>query len=143
MKFDLHSECELCASSGGEIIWKDGFCRVVLIEDPDYPGFCRVILNDHFKEMTDLTQEDQTRLMRVVFAVEKAIRHAINPYKINLASLGNKTAHIHWHVIPRFEDDKTFPLSIWSDLNKLHQSHPLEGHSIETLKNLINAYLNQ
>jgi hypothetical protein len=38
------SSCELCRESGGEVLGRDGFCRVVLVGDPDYPAFCRVIL---------------------------------------------------------------------------------------------------
>lgn len=63
--------------------------------------------------MSDLPPPDRARMMKVVFAVETALREALNPDKINLASLGNKTPHIHWHVIPRFEHDKHFPNSHW------------------------------
>jgi len=59
--------------------------------------------------MSDLPPMLRARMMKVVFAVETAIREIIQPDKINLASLGNKTPHIHWHVIPRFENDKHFP----------------------------------
>jgi diadenosine tetraphosphate (Ap4A) HIT family hydrolase len=37
----------------------------------------------------------------------------MHPDKINLASLGNMTPHLHWHVIPRHKHDKHFPQSIW------------------------------
>jgi diadenosine tetraphosphate (Ap4A) HIT family hydrolase len=52
--------------------------------------------------------------MRVVFAVESALRELLKPDKINLASLGNMTPHVHWHVIPRFGNDPHFPQSVWS-----------------------------
>jgi diadenosine tetraphosphate (Ap4A) HIT family hydrolase len=34
---------------------------------------------------------------------------------MNLASLGNLTPHVHWHLIPRFADDAHFPGPIWSE----------------------------
>jgi len=34
--------------------------------------------------------------------------------KMNLASLGNMTPHVHWHVVPRFADDRHFPNPIWA-----------------------------
>ena len=46
--------CTLCLQPGGEVLWDDGFARVVLVGDADHPGFCRVILNAHKKEMTAL-----------------------------------------------------------------------------------------
>jgi diadenosine tetraphosphate (Ap4A) HIT family hydrolase len=33
---------------------------------------------------------------------------------MNLASLGNMTPHVHWHVIPRFRDDRHFPTPVWA-----------------------------
>jgi len=105
--------CELCITAGETLLWRDQHCRVILVADADYPGFCRVIWNDHIKEMTDLTVQMRSDLMNTVFAVESAVREVMQPLKINLASLGNMTPHLHWHVIPRFADDKHFPNPIW------------------------------
>lgn len=107
--------CELCDSVGGELLWRNALCRVVLVADPDYPGFCRVILNRHVAEMTDLSAAEREALMQVVFAVEAAVRELLKPDKVNLASLGNVVPHLHWHVIPRFRDDRNFPNPIWGE----------------------------
>jgi diadenosine tetraphosphate (Ap4A) HIT family hydrolase len=105
--------CLLCDEPGGKLLWQDDFCRVVRADEPDHPGFLRVILNAHVKEMTDLQAADQQALMRVVFAAETALREVMAPDKINLASLGNVVPHLHWHVIPRFRDDPHFPNPVW------------------------------
>jgi diadenosine tetraphosphate (Ap4A) HIT family hydrolase len=52
--------------------------------------------------------------MAVVYAVEEAIRATMRPDKMNIASLGNMTPHVHWHVVPRFRDDRHFPTPIWA-----------------------------
>lgn len=106
--------CELCLTTGETLLWRNQYCRVILVEDIDYPGFCRVIWNEHIKEMTDLTMQMRSELMNTVFAVESAVREVMQPEKINLASLGNMTPHLHWHVIPRYIDDKNFPNPIWA-----------------------------
>ena len=106
--------CELCVSNGGKLLWRNAFCRVVSVDDPDYPGFCRIILNRHVAEMTDLADDEQQELMRVVFAVEAVVREVVKPDKINLASLGNMVPHVHWHVIPRWREDRCFPNPIWA-----------------------------
>jgi diadenosine tetraphosphate (Ap4A) HIT family hydrolase len=106
--------CELCDQNGGELLWHDEHCRVVYIDDPDYPGFCRVIWQSHVREMTDLSSAERGHLMSIVFVVEETLRELMKPDKINLASLGNMTPHLHWHVIPRFVDDKHFPAPIWA-----------------------------
>ena len=110
------SSCDLCQPSPHSILWQDDFCRVVLLNDVDYPAYCRVELIAHVKEMTDLAPLSQHRLMNMVFAVEAAMREVINPDKINLASLGNKTPHLHWHIIPRYADDRHFPNSHWGEI---------------------------
>jgi diadenosine tetraphosphate (Ap4A) HIT family hydrolase len=88
---------------------------VVLVDDARYPGFCRVILRRHAAEMSDLAGPEREALMKVVFAVEEALRHTMRPDKVNLASLGNAVPHVHWHVIPRFRDDAHFPTPIWGE----------------------------
>ncbi|BBJ23527.1 HIT family protein [Candidatus Nitrotoga sp. AM1P] len=105
--------CELCQTTSETLLWRSELCRVVLVEDADYPGFCRVIWNRHVKEMTDLNDGEQHALMNVVFAVESTLRVVMQPDKINLASLGNLTPHLHWHIIPRYALDKHFPNPIW------------------------------
>ena len=106
--------CEFCATPGGAVLWQDDFCRVVRADEPRYPGFVRVILGRHAREMTDLTAAERARLMDVVFAVEEVVREAMSPEKMNVASLGNMTPHVHWHVIPRFRDDAHFPSPVWA-----------------------------
>jgi diadenosine tetraphosphate (Ap4A) HIT family hydrolase len=108
-------KCELCERDGGELLWRDTRCRVVHVDEPGYPGFCRVIWGAHVREMTDLSAADSAHLMRVVFAVEQVLRELFRPEKINLASLGNVTPHLHWHVIPRSREDPHFPNPVWGE----------------------------
>ena len=112
------TNCVLCKDElkpeEGQLIWRGDDCRVILVNDPDLPGFCRVIWNRHVAEMTDLSYGERDHLMTLVFAVEEAVRHVMHPDKVNIAALGNMVPHIHWHVIPRFKDDAFFPGSAWS-----------------------------
>jgi diadenosine tetraphosphate (Ap4A) HIT family hydrolase len=136
--------CDLCKPTPHEIMWQDDFCRVVLLNDADYPAYCRVELIAHIKEMTDLEPLERARMMKVVFSVETAVREIIQPDKINLASLGNKTPHVHWHVIPRFSDDKHFPNSHWGNAVRdgLEPNiHALSAASKNDLKTKIKAHV--
>jgi len=105
--------CELCQARASSILWQDARLRVVAVADPDIPAFLRVVWNAHVREMSDLDPADATHLLGVVLAVERALRDALSPHKINLASLGNLVPHMHWHVIPRFEGDAHYPQPIW------------------------------
>jgi len=105
--------CELCHGAGGEILFQHPKLRVVLVDDTLHPGFCRVVWQAHAREMTDLPPADRALFMTAVWQVEQAMRTVLQPQKINLASLGNLTPHLHWHVIARNADDAHFPQSVW------------------------------
>jgi diadenosine tetraphosphate (Ap4A) HIT family hydrolase len=123
--------CELCEAEGGRLILSNECLRVVLVDDPDFPGFARVIWHDHVREMSDLAAGEQERLMQAVFAVERAQRAVLAPDKVNLASLGNVVAHLHWHVIPRFSDDSRFPQPIWSPRTRERSAEALESGRVQ------------
>lgn len=106
--------CTLCAEEGGELVWQGARARVVRVADHDYPGVCRVIWTGHVSEMTDLPSPDRAHLWALISVVETGLRDMLEPDKINLASLGNVVPHLHWHVIPRWRDDRHFPDPIWA-----------------------------
>jgi diadenosine tetraphosphate (Ap4A) HIT family hydrolase len=107
-------DCPLCQDTGGELIWQNDELRVVMVNDPLFVGFVRVVWNEHVSEMTDLSVDQRGLLMETVYLVEEVMRQVLNPTKVNLASLGNMTPHLHWHVIPRFADDVNFPNPVWA-----------------------------
>lgn len=114
-------DCPLCLSSGGQLVWEDGLCRVVRVEGAEgeaFPGYCRVVWRAHVAEMTELDPGSRRHLMNVVYAVEAALRSLVGPDKVNLATLGNMVPHLHWHVIPRWRDDSHFPAAIWASATK-------------------------
>lgn len=125
------TNCPLCKENPkpeeGQLIWRGDDCRVILVNDSDLPGFCRVIWNHHVAEMTDLSYSEREHLMTLVFAVEEAVRQVMQPDKVNIAALGNMVPHIHWHVIPRYQDDAFFPGSAWSQKTQQTPAANLES----------------
>lgn len=107
-------DCLLCTTTGGQLIWENTQLRVIGAADALYLGLTRVIWQPHVREMTDLSDQDRNTLMQAVWTVESVMRQVLRPDKVNLASLGNMVAHVHWHVIPRFRDDAHFPDAIWA-----------------------------
>ena len=133
--------CEFCNGPGGAVLWQNELCRVVRADEPDYPGFVRVILKRHAREMTDLDPAERDGLMAVVFAVEAAVRDTMRPDKMNLASLGNMTPHVHWHVIPRYADDRHFPGPVWAQPRRERATLPERGERAARLAAAIAARL--
>jgi diadenosine tetraphosphate (Ap4A) HIT family hydrolase len=104
--------CELCEPAAAPV-YRDDKLSVIVVDDANYPGFCRVIWNDHVREMSDLADADRLLLNDAVWRLECAVREVMGPDKVNVASLGNVVPHLHWHVLPRYADDVHFPNPIW------------------------------
>ena len=124
----MTSPCPLCAPTGEEILYVSDLYRIIAVNDPGWPGFCRVILNSHAGEMTDLAIEHRSAIMKAVCVTESILRELMHPDKINLASLGNVVPHVHWHVIPRWEDDSHFPDPIWANAKREWSNKPKVDH---------------
>ena len=133
------TDCELCRSDGGTIVLANEWLRVTLVDEPNYPGYVRVIWNEHVREMTELQDDERLRLMRTVFAVEDAQIEVLEPLKINIASLGNMTPHLHWHVIARFADDLHYPQPVWGAPQRTPEEHTLQARRalVDHLRNAI------
>jgi len=116
--------CPLCKTDGEDILFANDLYRIIAVNDPAWPGFCRVILNRHAAEMTDLPIEDRSALMKAVCVTESILRDLMQPDKINLASLGNVVPHVHWHVIPRWQEDSHFPDPIWANTKREWTNKP-------------------
>ena len=133
-------DCPLCIASNEQVVWEDRRCRVIQVDDEAHPGFCRVIWNEHVAEMGDLLPADQRHLLEVVLATERALRDLLQPDKMNLASLGNMVPHLHWHVIPRWRDDRHFPGPIWGQVQR-DASRPHAVVSDDTLRQALRKQL--
>lgn len=133
------ADCELCKSDGGALVVTNEWLRVTLVDQADYPGYARVIWNEHVREMTELDEAQRQRLMKTVFAVESAQREVLAPHKINLASLGNMTPHLHWHVIARFADDLHYPQPVWGTPQRTPDDQTLQSRRalVDRLRDVI------
>ena len=106
--------CVLCDGPGGRLVFEAPKFRVIHAQETGFPGFYRVVWRDHVTEFSDLDAADRTQCMEAVTVVEQCLREHLSPTKINLAALGNMVAHLHWHVIARFDWDSHFPAPVWA-----------------------------
>jgi diadenosine tetraphosphate (Ap4A) HIT family hydrolase len=112
--------CELCGLAAGsvppgaQVVFEHEKYVVILADEANYPGFARVVWRAHVREMSDLADEDRLLVNDAVWRLELAVREAMQPLKVNVASLGNVVPHLHWHVIARYADDAHFPAPVWA-----------------------------
>jgi diadenosine tetraphosphate (Ap4A) HIT family hydrolase len=106
--------CSLCESDGGRLVVRTPQLRVIHAAEAGFPGFYRVVWNDHKAELSDLGAPERIACLDAVVVVEEALRRHLQPTKVNIAALGNMVAHLHWHVIARYEWDSHFPSPVWA-----------------------------
>ena len=124
--------CELCERVGGELVHRTRDWRVVRVADAEFPAFYRLIWNAHVAEFSDLDAPARRTCMDAVVAVERVLRERLRPTKINLASLGNQVAHLHWHVIARFDWDSRFPAPVWVAAQRVVEPPPTQRLALST-----------
>lgn len=122
----MTESCPLCEAMGEKVILSKKDFRVIRVADPEFPGYFRIIWNDHIKEMSDLPPEKRMLLWETLNQVERAMIQTMHPEKINLAEFGTMVPHLHWHLIARFRDDPTFPDSYWSPRRREVKAPTLE-----------------
>ena len=110
--------CPLCDTPGGRVVFEGAKLRVIHAQEEGFPAFYRVVWRDHAAEFSDLDAADRVLCMEAVVRVEQCLRDALAPTKLNIAALGNMVAHLHWHVIARFDWDSHFPGSVWAAVQR-------------------------
>jgi len=88
-------------------------CRVLLMNDSNYPWLVLVPRQAGVVEITDLAAQDQHALLDEITRASTALRRAVAPHRINIAALGNVVAQLHVHVIARETDDAAWPKPVW------------------------------
>lgn len=87
---------------------------VVLNRDQFFPGYTLLFTKQHVTELFHLEDHARRVLMDEVSSVAAALATVYQPTKINYELLGNMVPHIHWHLVPRFDDEPLWPQPIWS-----------------------------
>ncbi|MGD2039904.1 MAG: HIT family protein [Anaerolineae bacterium] len=85
------------------VVWRDQEAIIFLNRYPTVYGYVLVAPVAHREQVTgDLTLHQYLALQRVVYAAAEAVRLALKPERVYLASLGSQqaNAHLHWHIVP-------------------------------------------
>ena len=78
-----------------------------------YPGYCLFVSKEHATELDELPHDFAMEFQNDMLRCHRAVRSAVEPKKMNVASLGNEIRHVHWHIIPRHSNDPMPSVPIW------------------------------
>lgn len=88
-------------------------CRLLLMNDAQYPWFILVPRRDGAREIYLLEERDQRQLLAESGLLSRAIMEAYRGGKLNVAALGNLVPQLHLHHVVRFEGDPAWPAPVW------------------------------
>ncbi|MBT8767601.1 HIT family protein [Metapseudomonas boanensis] len=97
-------------------------CRLLLMNDAQYPWFILVPRREEVSELFQLSDEDQQQLWRESTFLAETLKDTFRADKMNVASLGNVVSQLHMHVIVRRRDDVSWPAPVWG-------RHPVQSYS--------------
>ena len=86
---------------------------VVLGEHQRFEGYTIFVCKSHVTDLYQLPYLRRIKYLTELSLVEEAVHLAFSPNKINIESLGNGNAHLHFHIFPRNEGDTPFEGPVW------------------------------
>ena len=107
-------DCIFCKMAAGEIpsatVYEDENFRAILDLGPAAKGHTLVIPKDHSENLLDVSPETAKKALSVISKTANAIKDAmgcdgINVVQNNGEAAGQTVMHLHFHIIPRYNND--------------------------------------
>lgn len=90
-------------------------CKLVLMNDSQYPWFVLVPQVDDVKDIYQLSWEQQQQFLNESSLLSELLMQYFKGDKMNVAALGNVCPQLHVHHIVRYIDDQAWPKPIWGE----------------------------
>ncbi|MCK4956896.1 MAG: HIT domain-containing protein [Candidatus Cloacimonetes bacterium] len=96
------------------ILHRSDHSFVIMNLYPYNNGHLMIVPNKHVSNLSDLSEEELTDMMKLVQLCEKVMRKAYSPDGFNVGmNLGKAAgagidAHLHMHIVPRWHGDSNF-----------------------------------
>ena len=88
-------------------------CSVRLINNSKFPWIILIPKRKKITDITELKTKDQILLMKEIVYCSKIMKKTFKTKKLNVEKIGNIVSQLHIHVIARFKNDSSWPLSVW------------------------------
>jgi len=112
-------------------------CRLLLMNDSNYPWFILVPRIENITELFHLTKVDRQSLNNEVDELSRRLLLHFNAKKMNVAAMGNIVTQLHVHVIVRKETDAAWPNPIWNNVDIIPYEKNISDNLIKDIKIII------
>ena len=108
--FELHQRLSRATVPVGDL----PLCAILLLDDARYPWLLLVPRRHGIEEIVDLEPADRACLIEELAAASQVLRMLYQPFRLNVADIGNRAPQLHLHLVARFQDDPAWPKVVWS-----------------------------
>jgi diadenosine tetraphosphate (Ap4A) HIT family hydrolase len=111
----MEADCPLCERIGaGTFICDAGMAVAILDGYPVSPGHALILPRRHVADLFALTDQEQLALWSLLPPVKRLLDDRYHPAAYNIGvnvgqAAGQTVAHVHVHVIPRYDGDVADP----------------------------------
>lgn len=88
-------------------------CRVLLMNDANYPWCILVPDREGVSEIYQLSAADQQQLTHESSILARILAETFKADKMNIAALGNVVPQLHVHHVVRHHGDAAWPKPVW------------------------------
>jgi len=107
---------------------------VFLFKEQTYRGRCLVAYKGHVNELFELADEERNAFMKDVARVAKAMNAAFSPAKVNYGAYSDKLAHLHFHLVPKYEGGPSYGSTFEMNPQKVYLSDDEYSALIQKVK---------
>ena len=101
-------------------------CTLRLHDNSKFPWIMLIPKRKNINDITDLNSKDQMLLMKEIVFSSKVIKKLFKTSKLNVEKVGNIVPQLHIHIIARYKEDISWPLSVWVVKSKSYSSKALK-----------------
>ncbi len=112
-------------------------CRLLLMNDSQYPWFILVPRRAGVTELYHLPKNEQHQLVEEASELSETLADLFAARKMNVATLGNMVPQLHVHVIARKESDPAWPGPVWGKV----PSVPYDADGLEYVRSKLEVLL--
>lgn len=96
-----------------EFIGDFPLCRLLLLNDVNYPWVILVPRRVGMTEVYQLNKDDRQQLLHESCVLASAMQVLFTPDKLNIATIGNMVSQLHMHHVARYVEDLAWPSPVW------------------------------
>ena len=108
-------------------------CSIRLIDNAKFPWIILIPKRKNITDISELNSKDQMLLMKEIVHCSKLMKKIFKTKKLNVEKIGNIVPQLHIHIIARYKNDLTWPLSVWVKKGKIYSKDNL-GFTLSKLK---------